>query len=709
MKEQDKKRILEDYKKAKENGVPFYPDILFKDAVVALIVFLVLVGLAYFLGAPLEERANPADASYTPRPEWYFLFLFQLLKYFPGNLEVIGVILIPGIVIILLALLPLLDNNPRRHFLDRPWVTGITSVLVVGILALTVLSYLEAPPPAEQKTGDTVAQLYTEHCSPCHGPRITVPDGLDLHTIIAQGTHGGMPAWNGDLSTDEIDALAGFITSPSGYDLYRELCLECHEIPDLVATNPIELRDALEQGKEYPPHADLEIPYGDPGLSGAEVNSLLNFLVAPDGQRLFAINCSSCHGESVAFNGSQSELRTVISEGGQHLEMPSWQGSLSEEQLDSLANYVVDPEANPQSAALFEENCSSCHGSRIPESPDFETAREVIASGGSHQTMPIWGETLTNAQLDALTAYTWDASQGTSLEEGQDLYTTYCSACHGIFGEGGQNPSRAGDIIPPISSSEYLSTRDNNTLYNIISQGQPNIGMSPFGSEYGGPLNEDQINAIVAYIRSWEANPPVELPPEVQQIQTIELSGQQVYDQVCSQCHQIGQDALGPDLSNPDFQASTSDDRILDSIKNGHPSTAMIAFSGLLTEAQMEDLITVIRDLEPQPEETAGTEETAETGSGVPSFANDIRPILEEDCAICHGSLGGWDASSYESVINSGDNGPVVIPGDPDNSLLAQKLLDTQEIGGVMPPGGKLPESIIQLFIDWIAAGAPDN
>ncbi|MEJ2413637.1 MAG: c-type cytochrome, partial [Anaerolineales bacterium] len=153
-------------------------------------------------------------------------------------------------------------------------------------------------------------------------------------------------------------------------------------------------------------------------------------------------------------------------------------------------------------------------------------------------------------------------------------------------GEGGQNPSRAGDIIPPISSSEYLSTRDNSTLYNIIAQGQPTIGMSPIGSEYGGPLSEDQINAVVAYIRSWETNPPVELPPEVQQIQTIELSGQQVYDQVCSQCHQIGQDALGPDLSNPDFQASTSDEQILDSIKNGHPSTAMIAFSGLLTESQ---------------------------------------------------------------------------------------------------------------------------
>jgi quinol-cytochrome oxidoreductase complex cytochrome b subunit len=102
MNEKEKKEYLEKYQKAKNEGVPFFPDILFKDAVVALLVFLILVGLAYFLGAPLENRANPADTSYTPRPEWYFIFLFQLLKYFPGNLEVIGVIIIPSIVIALL-------------------------------------------------------------------------------------------------------------------------------------------------------------------------------------------------------------------------------------------------------------------------------------------------------------------------------------------------------------------------------------------------------------------------------------------------------------------------------------------------------------------------------------------------------------------------------------------------------------------------------
>src|SRR3970040_200242 len=126
MKENEQQEYLEKYRQAKEKGVPFFPDVLFKDAVVALLIFILLVALAYFRGAPLEARANPADTSYTPRPEWYFLFLFQLLKYFPGRLEVVGVVIIPTLAILLLLGLPLLDRSPWRYFTRRPVVTGIT-------------------------------------------------------------------------------------------------------------------------------------------------------------------------------------------------------------------------------------------------------------------------------------------------------------------------------------------------------------------------------------------------------------------------------------------------------------------------------------------------------------------------------------------------------------------------------------------------------
>src|SRR3990172_6867914 len=160
MKEKEKQEYLEQYHQAKEKGLPFYPDILFKDAVVSLLVFIILVALATFVGAPLEARADPADTSYTPRPEWYFLFLFQLFKYFPGELEVVGVVVLPTLAVILLFLLPFLDRSPRRHFTATPLIIGGASLVVVAIGVLTFLSYREAPPPAEAAEGDPTAALY---------------------------------------------------------------------------------------------------------------------------------------------------------------------------------------------------------------------------------------------------------------------------------------------------------------------------------------------------------------------------------------------------------------------------------------------------------------------------------------------------------------------------------------------------------------------
>ncbi len=85
MNEREKKETLEKYQEAKKKGVPFFPDIIFSDAIVSFVVFLLLIALAYFLGAPLEARANPADTTYTPRPEWYFLFPVSVIEIFPGK------------------------------------------------------------------------------------------------------------------------------------------------------------------------------------------------------------------------------------------------------------------------------------------------------------------------------------------------------------------------------------------------------------------------------------------------------------------------------------------------------------------------------------------------------------------------------------------------------------------------------------------------
>lgn len=98
---------------------------------------------------------------------------------------------------------------------------------------------------------------------------------------------------------------------------------------------------------------------------------------------------------------------------------------------------------------------------------------------------------------------------------------------------------------------------------------------------------------------------------------------------------------------------------------------------------------------------------TAQSGTGV-SFAKDVLPILKQNCTSCHGgskSNGGFSISSYQSVMAGSKTGPVIQPGDGQNSYLVQLLQK-----GTMPRRGpKLPDSQIQIIINWINAGALDN
>ena len=709
MNEQEKKAYDKKYKEAKEKGVPFFPDIIFKDTIVVLIVFIILVALVYFIGAPVEARANPNDTSYTPRPEWYFLFLFQLLKYFPGNLEVIGAMVLPSLFILLLFILPFIDKSPKRHFMNRPFASISALVVVAGIGTLTFLAVKESPPPQEAVAVDQSAALYAKNCANCHGPSMDVPAGTDLHQIIAAGNHQGMPAWGGDLSTDEIDALVGFILSPNGSVLFTRECSGCHENAIQATGNPLELQRVFGEGTNYPPHKEVKIPDWQNTLSADEKNALLNFLAAPDGQRLFAVNCSGCHGQGVAFNGTEEELGSLIVKGGQHLDMPAWKATLSESDVSVLAAYVVDPKTAPAGTAnLFGQHCATCHGDKVPIAPDKESALKIINTGGAHITMPVWGDILTPQQLDALVKYTLATGKGGGAAAGASIYAANCKVCHEQYGEGGPNPTRPGDIIAPISSADYLKTRDDATLRNIISQGQPNFGMSPFGDSYGGPLNSDQIDAVVAFIRNWESNPPVESPVTLNANNAAgssqsNLSAAQIFTNVCSSCHgSQGEGAIGPAFNTQEFQSRYDDQAMFEVINNGHDATAMIAWGDLLSSTQVHGLVQYIRGFSPKVA-SAGT-------PGAVSFSSQVAPIFQAKCAMCHNpqtKLGGWDSSSYQSVMASGVSGPVVIPGDTTNSILAQRLQGL--LGGLMPPMGILPDSELKIILDWIAAGALDN
>ena len=103
-----------DEKKRREEG-PFWPDQVFKDGLVASLIILILVALSVFAPPPFAGMADPLDASYIPKPEWNFLFFYEALKFFPGQLEVIATMGIPLIGTLVLLLIPFVDRDPERR------------------------------------------------------------------------------------------------------------------------------------------------------------------------------------------------------------------------------------------------------------------------------------------------------------------------------------------------------------------------------------------------------------------------------------------------------------------------------------------------------------------------------------------------------------------------------------------------------------------
>lgn len=252
-----KEDYLERYKKLKEQGKSFFPYFVFKDTITALVFFIILCCLSFFYSPALEELADPTDTNYNPRPEWYFLFIFQVLKMFPGNWESFAAFFLPLFAAIILFLIPFLDPGPERHPLSRPLfsMAGIVSLLSIGYLTyLGAVSPLVNPIVEKDPLVAQGQRLYHSlKCAYCHqikgkggvvGPELDkaapeeTEEWLTEHFRNPQAVSPGSPMPKLDLLEDEIKALVAYMKSleagvpftEQARQVFAENCAACHKI-----------------------------------------------------------------------------------------------------------------------------------------------------------------------------------------------------------------------------------------------------------------------------------------------------------------------------------------------------------------------------------------------------------------------------------------------------------------------------------------------
>jgi menaquinol-cytochrome c reductase cytochrome b/c subunit len=239
----EKEQYLREYALLKAQGKPFFPYAVAKDSVMFVVVMATIIAMSIVLGAELGPKADPTTTTYTPRPEWYFFFLFELLRVIkPPSLVPLATIGIPTICMILLFLLPFYDRGPERRPERRPIATAAGLFVIAAMGYLTYLGATAGPPtqidlPTPERIiaqGPQVAAQYEKGklvvgqsgCLACHkigengnggpGPPLTeigarLPAAAIARTLV--NPTAPMPSFAGlqKTSPDKFNAMVAFL------------------------------------------------------------------------------------------------------------------------------------------------------------------------------------------------------------------------------------------------------------------------------------------------------------------------------------------------------------------------------------------------------------------------------------------------------------------------------------------------------------------
>ncbi len=226
------------HKLLERDGVPFWPDAAWRDAVFGVAVVLVVVILALWLGPPeLGKPPDPTILQAYPRPDWYFLWYFAALALLPPGVEDYVIIGGPLVLGLILFLLPILFNRGERSPARRPWAVATALLVVLMVGTLSVLGEISswspnftAPPLSPEVVGATTGSVatgarlfHTKGCQDCHsisgsgglrGPDLTtVGSRLTKEQMTWRILNGGvnMPAFADSVTPQELSDLIAFL------------------------------------------------------------------------------------------------------------------------------------------------------------------------------------------------------------------------------------------------------------------------------------------------------------------------------------------------------------------------------------------------------------------------------------------------------------------------------------------------------------------
>jgi menaquinol-cytochrome c reductase cytochrome b/c subunit len=217
MNQAEKEQYLREYALLKNEGKPFFPYAVAKDSLMAVIVMIVIMLLSLLFGAELGPKVNPTTTTYVPRPDWYFFFLFEVLRVMRNvpKFTPLGTIGVPTLCMIALFLLPLYDRSPERLITRRPiaLAAGLATIACIAFLTYSGANTgspnsVSVPPPA----GLTSSQRATFMA----GEIVVGESGCEAcHQIGSNGNNGPGPPLTNVGSIRSAGAIAQTLQNPT--------------------------------------------------------------------------------------------------------------------------------------------------------------------------------------------------------------------------------------------------------------------------------------------------------------------------------------------------------------------------------------------------------------------------------------------------------------------------------------------------------------